>query len=279
MNTPKLILNDIDKITGIPIFKQYSVAETYPEHTHNFYELFFVNKGKATHCINGKRQLLESGSFVFIRPDDVHNYLALNYFDFELFTIGFSEEELLHTLKYLDIPLSKITSPSLPIHYVLHGNAKVFVEQQLELMLTKNTKQERQKLFRVFLPVALYLLQNLEIETYEQEIFPRWLNELDVEMSKRENYIAGLPRMIELSKYSQEYLNRVFKRYIKATPTEYVNSKRLGYASELLIEQNYTVTDICFMTGFNNLSHFYSVFKKQYGCTPSQFQKNRSTTP
>lgn len=273
MSIPKLSLSETNDITGIPIFKQYSVKETYPLHTHNFYELFFVSKGKATHHINEKTQLLESGSFVFIRPNDIHNFTALNHFDFELFTIGFSEEELLHTLDYLNIPLSKIVSPTLPVHYVLHGNSKAFVQQQLEFMLTKNTKEDRQKLFRVFLPVALYLLENLEISTYEQEIFPHWLENLDNEMSKRENYVLGLPRMLELSNYSQEHLNRVFKRYLKTTPTEYINAKRLGYASQLLVEQKYTTTDICFMAGFHNLSYFYSVFKKQYRCTPSQFLK------
>lgn len=274
MSIPKLTSNAVeDQITGIPIIKRYNGTETSPEHTHNLYELFFVSKGKGTHCINGKSQLLESGSFVFIRPNDIHSYNSLNCFDFEIFTISFSEEELLHTLNYLDIPLSKIVLPSLPVHYVLHGNAKAFVKQQLEVMLTKNSKTELQKLFRVFLSVALYLLQNLDIEIYEKDIFPRWLDDLDMEMSKRENYILGLPKMLELCMYSQEYLNRVFKRYFQTTPTEYINSKRLSYASELLVAQKHTVIDICSMAGFNNLSHFYSIFKKKYHCTPIQFLK------
>jgi len=82
------------------------------------------------------------------------------------YTIGFSKDELLHTLNYLNIPLSKIDSPSLAVHYVIHGTAKAFIEQQLEFMLAKNNKEDCQKLFRVFLPVALYLLQNLEFHTY-----------------------------------------------------------------------------------------------------------------
>jgi len=40
MTIPKLSLEDTHDITGIPIFKQHSVAETYPMHTYNFYELF-----------------------------------------------------------------------------------------------------------------------------------------------------------------------------------------------------------------------------------------------
>lgn len=116
-------------------------------------------------------------------------------------------------------------------------------------------------------------MQSIENDNREEELFPKWLLELDQEMNKRENYIVGLPRMIEISMYSQEHLNRTFKRYLKTTPTEYINTKRLGYASELLIEQKYAIADICYMVGFNNLSHFYSVFKKEYKCTPNQFVK------
>lgn len=274
MHVLYLTPNEYEDITGIPIRKGKNITEAYPEHSHSFYELLFVSNGTGTHCINGKSHLLESGSFVFIRPNDIHSYKALNL-DFEIFTLGFSENELLHTLQYLDIPLSKIISPTVPAHYILHGNAKTFVEYQLNFMLTKNTKKERQTLFRVFLPIALYLLQNLEVESYEKDEFPKWLDILDKEMSKRENYIIGLPRMLELCMYSQEHLNRSFKRYLKTTPTEYINSKRLDYASELLLEKNYTATDVCYITGFNNLSYFYSVFKKKYHCTPNQFLKQQ----
>ena len=264
----------VDDNLIFPFIKQYSMVENIPLHTNIYYEMFFVRKGSGTHHINGNSQLFESGSFIFVPPNDTHEFKTLNYLDLEIFSIEFSKDELLYTLDYLNIPISRVTMPTLPVHYSLHGNSKTFIEHQLEFMHTKENHEERLQLFRVFLPVALYLLQTLDIETYKNDLFPKWLENLDNEMSKRENYIVGLPKMLELSMYSQEHLNRVFKRYLKTTPTEYINTKRLGYASQLLLEHKYSTADICYMTGFNNLSHFYSVFKKQYKCTPNQFQKN-----
>lgn len=68
---------------------QFSVRETYPFHTHTFYEFFLINKGKGIHRINGSSVLLSEGSFVFVRPSDRHGYDFLNQYDLELINISF----------------------------------------------------------------------------------------------------------------------------------------------------------------------------------------------
>ena len=63
---------------------QFSVGETYPFHTHTFYEFFLISKGKGIHRINEASILLSEGSFVFVRPSDRHGYDFLNQYDLEL---------------------------------------------------------------------------------------------------------------------------------------------------------------------------------------------------
>lgn len=274
MEIPKLSLDHVETEAGVGIIKQYSVAETYPLHTHDFFEIFFISRGKGIHCINGKQQVLSNGSLVFIRPEDVHSFEAFNYFDFEMFSIGFTDRELKLALKYLELSISDILQSELPIHIRLEGNRKIFFEQQLEEMMTWKDCRERRKLFRVVLSQVLYYIMRHNGASTEKEVLPAWLSVLDGEMSKKENYIAGLPRMMELCGYSQEHVNRMFKKYFKMTPTEYINARRMTYAAELLVSRRYEIIDICDMSGFNNLSHFYAVFKKQYQCTPFQFLKS-----
>jgi len=57
------------------------------------------------------------------------------------------------------------------------------------------------------------------------------------------------------------------------TPSEYINSLRVNYASNLLINTNTPVIDICYTCGFQNLSYFYRVFKRTYNLSPGDFRK------
>lgn len=105
-------------------------------------------------------------------------------------------------------------------------------------------------------------------------IAPHWFFELTSLMSKKENFTAGLPRMLEAAHMSQEHLTRVFKKYTGITPTQYINDLRLEYAAMLIIDKGTEISDACFLSGFNNISHFYHQFKKKYGCSPKQYLTN-----
>ena len=276
MEIPRLSLLADELANGVGIIKQYSAEETYPIHTHDFYELVFISRGKGKHCINSEEQILSEGSLVFIRPDDVHSFKALNYFDFEMFSLGFMYVELQQALSHLELSLEWLQMPILPLHIVLEGNEKVFLTKRLEKMLSVKRPEQRKRIFRALLVQVLDLAAS-SIETgMIKESLPEWLSALDEEMGRRENYVAGLSKMLELCHYSQEYLNRMFKKYFNMTPTEYINAKRMIYAAELLMEGKYEIVEICDMCGFGNLSYFYAVFKKQYDCTPYRFRKSFS---
>lgn len=53
----------------------------------------------------------------------------------------------------------------------------------------------------------------------------------------------------------------------------FVNEMRIGYACKLLTENYLSISQICFECGFNNLSNFNRMFKRQMGNTPSAYQQ------
>jgi AraC-like DNA-binding protein len=65
-----------------------------------------------------------------------------------------------------------------------------------------------------------------------------------------------------------------FRREFKATfgipPGAWLRKKRLKRAYFLLTHSDHTVTDVCFESGYQNLSHFIQAFKKEFGITPKQ---------
>jgi transcriptional regulator GlxA family with amidase domain len=48
--------------------------------------------------------------------------------------------------------------------------------------------------------------------------------------------------------------------------------KRLGLATELLLNTSLPVSEICFECGFENPTHFSRVFKERTGLSPAQFR-------
>ncbi len=68
-----------------------------------------------------------------------------------------------------------------------------------------------------------------------------------------------------------------FCRYFKEKTGKgfiyFVNEMRIGYACKLLIENHLSISQICFECGFNNLSNFNRMFKRQTSFTPGEYQQ------
>lgn len=72
---------------------------------------------------------------------------------------------------------------------------------------------------------------------------------------------------------SEGHFCRMFKSLTLKTPIEYINYYRTTKAQDMLINTDKKILDICLDTGFNNLSYFINIFKKNTGYTPSKFRK------
>jgi len=65
----------------------------------------------------------------------------------------------------------------------------------------------------------------------------------------------------------------LFKAETGQTFTEYLSGVRCDKAAEFLVNSDRTVLDIAVSCGFNNLSHFYHVFKKRKGMSPKRYRE------
>lgn len=272
----KLDLPIYDRSSGVGHMLQTSILETYPIHTHTFFEFFYVVNGKAIHQINGENELLSKGSFVLIRPDDIHQYNFFNNYDMELLTCGVAAELMEKALSYMGWEREDFTESLLPPHIILENSDYWDMLKRLNGIRDKEPGPERKRYFLSIFPQLLY--QCRETVKRNDSLIPIWLSKLIEEMSLPSNFEQGLERMISLANISQEHLTREFRKHLKITPTEFINTKRINYAAELLLQRKYEILDISIICGYNNLSYFYEVFKKQYNCTPKQFISRHTTS-
>ncbi|MBS1567470.1 MAG: helix-turn-helix transcriptional regulator, partial [Bacteroidetes bacterium] len=66
---------------------------------------------------------------------------------------------------------------------------------------------------------------------------------------------------------------KYFKTRTRKTYINFLNEIRINNACRLLSASEEPVTGICFASGFNNLSHFNRLFKKNNGMTPLEYRK------
>lgn len=72
--------------------------------------------------------------------------------------------------------------------------------------------------------------------------------------------------------YSRYHFVRLFRAAYGQTPGQYLSRRRVERAEELLRTADLSVTEICMLVGFTSLGSFSSSFKKQTGCTPTEYR-------
>ncbi len=66
-----------------------------------------------------------------------------------------------------------------------------------------------------------------------------------------------------------------FKKRTRYSFTDFINLLRLNHAAKQIVDHHKNIADICFDSGFNNLSNFNRMFKKWKGDTPLQYRKKQ----
>ncbi len=85
------------------------------------------------------------------------------------------------------------------------------------------------------------------------------------------NYMFNMPleKFSYLTGRSLTTFKRDFRKAFNITPQRWLILKRLELAHYQLAEQKRKPVEVCYETGFENLSHFSYAFKKQFGYAPS----------
>ena len=78
----------------------------------------------------------------------------------------------------------------------------------------------------------------------------------------------------DLCGVSYSYFKRLFIMKYQLSPVKYITKKKISYACDLLVSNKYSVSDVAFMTGYNDVFYFSRVFKENTGMSPSEFKKS-----
>ncbi len=71
--------------------------------------------------------------------------------------------------------------------------------------------------------------------------------------------------------YTPEYLRKVFKSVYQVSPRQYIMEARMKKAKELILSNEFSISEISWMCGYDNESYFSCEFKRLCGCRPSEY--------
>lgn len=98
----------------------------------------------------------------------------------------------------------------------------------------------------------------------------RKVQEYIAEHFREEVRLTDLTQLVGMSPSS---FSRYFKLRTGRSLSDYIIGIRLDVAARELVSTKTPIAEICFNSGFNNISNFNRIFKKNKGCTPKEFRE------
>lgn len=241
------------------------------EHTHDYFEIFYVAYGSVVHQINGRSEQLTREDAILIRPEDSHCYKRLA--GGSIVNIAFLRTVMDKLFTFTGTEAFKerlLLAPSPPKAHL--PAAVCGLMQNLFLTLPPlDTKLQAAQLLSI---CSLLFTSILSGDVSAEPKAPQWLSALCRRMEQIEEFTLGVRRLYALSPKTPEHTARAFRRYLSKTPGEYVASLKISYAKKLFATTDSQVVDVAFEAGFESLSNFYTQFSKQVGMPPAAYKSS-----
>ncbi|RIW15572.1 helix-turn-helix domain-containing protein [Algoriphagus lacus] len=105
---------------------------------------------------------------------------------------------------------------------------------------------------------------------------PKWVKELKglIQDHLDSQFSLDLKQAAQLLQINPSYLSREFSKHFEELNFgDYVRIRRIERSEELILNTDYSLTEIAYLTGFSDQSHFTRIFRQVKGLTPTAFRK------
>ncbi|MBN2626148.1 MAG: helix-turn-helix domain-containing protein [Spirochaetales bacterium] len=253
--------------------------ENLARHSHDYYELVYVVRGKGIHLLGENRFIIGESNIFLIPPGVQHGYMGTEAL--ELYNVLFVKEEFLYPL----YDRERMTGYQLlfNIEPFLGGNGSdrrmLFVEkeqimgllQELETSL-KNSAEGWRYISRHLFDRIMFSVINHYLPVPRNSLLDR-LGRIMPYIQEHLEEELTLSRLCEEGGMSRSSLTRTFQQVYGMSPMEKVRDMRVEKASLLLREGHLQIQTVAELCGFASSAYFCRVFREKTGVTPSEYRK------
>ena len=247
-------------------------------HFHDCFEVSLITDGKAYYEFADKKLLLGKGDCIVINNVEIHRALSAGgkwsqlclVFHPSLISAGSGFDyayisDFFEKGKDFENLVSASSDISLEIRKLMRDIYEEYTEKNSGYMLMIKAK-------------LLCLLTLLTRRNSNKKICQRKLNMRRLSPALdyiEENYMSSvsLAKAAKKCFITPQYFSIMFSQTLGLSFIQYVTQLRIDKSKELLANTDNSVLDIALNCGYNNLSNFISLFKRQCACTPSNYRK------
>lgn len=264
--------------------KNYKTG-TIPWHWHKEMELVLITLGEVICSIGNDKFILSKGDAILINSNVIHKFECSNNIQTILEDIVFSPqfispiESIIYNkyiLPFIDSNISHIIlkQDNKWQNDIILNLSKIFelcksCEQLYELKI-------KEKLINIWLLLysnidIISLISNKKLSLNSQTRVKNMVQFI------KENYQdkITLTDIAVSANISKSEALRCFKSNLNTSPIKYLTEYRLYKAKNMLKNKNITISEISSLCGFDSVSYFDRVFKRQYGLSPRKYRSGK----
>ncbi len=245
----------------------YSKPFTFSIEPCNSFLIIFIRQGSVTIKQNSNKMVINEG-----------NYLIINCN---------KKAEIQSLILDLNLELFMVTGNNIELYL------PVFEQKKSSLLTSSYTEQDNMivhdlyslpdncdqaTLFRMHALITSLLsslcISNSEKTDPETSDQPYYLSEMHDYITKRYHLPFSLALFEDQFRINRYRLCREYSKSYRVSPLKDLNRHRLIAAKKLLLTTDLQIQEISSKVGFDSVTHFINMFKREYGVTPKLFREN-----
>lgn len=239
----------------------------FSPHIHDDIEIVYTHKGGGNCFCDGKKYEMRPGMFFVVFPNQIHYYE--NCFEDSMFTVAIFKPSYL--LQYNSIFDNMFPKSSV----FLHDDDSDNLIQIMQLFLKESKSCTVDVASSYFTLIFGKIIKFLDLtgRTVSKDSVSAVIDYC----SKHYTGDISVASVAEALHISKSYVSYIFSKSLLMNFCEYINSLRISRAVRLLESEDYSVTKVSNLVGFNTIRTFNRAFYKKMNQTPTQYRKGYKT--
>lgn len=233
-------------------------------HRHYFYAIYWIHEGNGMHIIDFEEYEMRPDRVFFIKPEQVHFMQIEGSLKYS--ALQFTEDFM--------IPINSKVEKEIPVYIDIDKNEK----SRIEILFNQIQKESVSRLpnstviIRSEINTLLLDLERMAMPISNFSILP------DLLCKYREMIDKNFIKERQVQFYATQlgvcpnYMNVLTRKFLGKSALEPINERTVLEIKRMLLRSDFTISEIAYRLGFNELSYFSRFFRLKTGMTPQKFR-------